>query len=57
MAVALVRAPDAEALRALRRALDRHAPAGVEVDLREVGQATAARLRALVPDDPAGRAD
>jgi hypothetical protein len=51
LAVALVRAPDAEALRALQRTLDRHAPAGVELDLREVSQATVARLRELIPDD------
>jgi hypothetical protein len=49
LAVALVRAPDAESLRALRRAVARHAPPGVELDLREVSAETAARLRQIVP--------
>jgi hypothetical protein len=51
LAVALVRAPDADALRALKRALDRHAPGGVELELREVSPATAAQLRALLPEE------
>ena len=51
LAVALVRAADREALRALERALGRHRPAGVELDLREISPATAAELRALLPDE------